>query len=492
MKLAELLGTLQTIHSTGSLQVEVSGITHDSRRVRPGFLFAALPGGRADGRQFVEDSVRRGAAAVVTEAPYHPSGLTAQGVACVVVPCARVALADLAARFHGDPSSRLNVVGVTGTNGKTTVTYMLRQLLQAEGRRTGLIGTIEYDLCERKLPADRTTPEASDLQAYLAEIAATGARSVVMEVSSHALDQHRTRGIHFDAAVFTNLTQDHLDYHLTLERYFEAKSRLFQDLGRVKRQARAILNTDDPWGARLAESLSHLPGQVLTFGCQGSPSFRAHALESSLSGTRFLLSCPEGEFPVRLPLAGRFNVLNALAATAAASAIGVPVERIAGALGRVRNAPGRMEFVPNARDLHLVVDYAHTDDALRHVLSVLRNLKPRRLLVVFGCGGDRDRMKRPLMGRVAAELADFTVLTSDNPRRESPEGIIRDIEAGFEDRASYEVVVDRRAAIARALELAEAGDTLLVAGKGHEAYQEFEQRVIPFDDRQVLLEILGS
>ena len=484
MKLDMLLAALPAAKRFGPAGREIAGIACDSRQVRPGWLFVAIPGNKMDGFAFIDDAVTRGAVAVVTE--QAPPGL--KDVTVIRVPNAREALARLASTFYGHPSARLRLIGVTGTNGKTTVTYMIRDILESAGLSCGLIGTVEYRLGSRVIPASRTTPDSLTLQSFLSQMVQSGCASAVMEVSSHALDQERAWGIEFDAAVFTNLTQDHLDYHKTMEAYFEAKRRLFTAIGRGGKPAAAILNLDDPYGRRLAES-PDIKARIITYGRAPEAAVRADRIRLGPSGSAFHATTPWGEADLTLRLLGGYNVSNALAAMAACGSLGISLSIVKQRLGEMRAVPGRLEQVPCKRGFQVFVDYAHTDDALLNVLQTLREITAGRLIVVFGCGGNRDRTKRPKMGAVAGRLADYSVLTSDNPRTEDPLAILDQIRAGI-GQAPHEVVPDRAEAIRRAIGLAREGDIVLIAGKGHETFQEFDNRVIPFDDREIARELL--
>jgi UDP-N-acetylmuramoyl-L-alanyl-D-glutamate--2,6-diaminopimelate ligase len=380
------------------------------------------------------------------------------------------------------------MAGVTGTNGKTTVAYMLRDILHAAHGETGLIGTVEYRIGPRTIPASRTTPDAVSLQSILAQMVRAGCRSCVMEVSSHAIVQRRVLGVDYDTVIFTNLTRDHLDYHGSMEGYFQAKAALFMQPPGPKAARTAVVNIDDPSGRRIVAMQP--PGDLLTFGVSEDADVRAEGITFTDEGTRFEVRTPWGGATLGTRLMGRFNVSNILAAMAAGGAMGADVGAMAGVLSGMGSVRGRLELVWNRDDIRVFVDYAHTDDALRNVLTTLRELTSRRLLVVFGCGGDRDPTKRPEMGRAADELADFTVLTSDNPRTEDPAAIVEAIRAGFAQADRYEVVLDREAAIRRALDRACPGDVVLVAGKGHETFQEFENRTLPFDDREVVRRVM--
>jgi UDP-N-acetylmuramoyl-L-alanyl-D-glutamate--2,6-diaminopimelate ligase len=487
MKLGDLVKAITPVAFRGASDIDITGIAYDSRQVRPGHLFVALPGTRLDGAAFVDDALRRGAAAIVTA----PSESQRRDVASIQVANPRRTLAALASAFYQHPSRRLQIVGVTGTNGKTTVAFLTRDILAAAGRKPGLLGTVNYEIGERIIPASRTTPEAADIQAMLDQMLQAGCQSVAMEVSSHALVQQRVHQIAFDAGIFTNLTRDHLDYHHTMEDYFQAKRLFFEILPEGGKKTAAIVNGDDPYGRRLA-ALARPEMPIIPYGLAPEAAVRAVDLRLSEKGSEFRVQAPWGTAPVQLKLFGRFNVYNALAALAAGGSLGIDLALMAEVLGQRSYVPGRLEPVDNRRGFQVFVDYAHTDDALDNVLQTLRELTRGRLIVVFGCGGNRDKTKRPLMGAVAARRADFTVLTSDNPRKEEPLEIIAQIRRGFEDTtAPYEVIVDRAAAIRRAIALAAAGDVILIAGKGHENYQEFANTIVPFDDRKIARDLLA-
>jgi UDP-N-acetylmuramoyl-L-alanyl-D-glutamate--2,6-diaminopimelate ligase len=473
MMLRELLGD--------GPDVAVTDLAFDNRAVGPGTLFFCVPGFTRDGHDFAPDAVARGAVALVVQ---RPLGL---GVPEVVVDDVRAAMARAAARFHGDPTAELRVIGVTGTNGKTTTAFLTRALLEASGLRCGLLGTVKSVIGGRETKTARTTPEAIDLQRTFREMLDAGDVACAMEISSHALELRRADGIHVAAAIFTNLTQDHLDFHPTMEDYFQAKRRLFaSELTSVR-----IANADDPYGRRLVEEFP----DTITFAIDRDATYRAADVRTDGAGCDFRALTPEGEFSARVPLPGRFNVLNALAAWAAARAVGAPAEGLAAALRGADTAPGRFEPVQAGQPFSVVVDYAHKPDALEQVLRAARELTSGRLIVVFGAGGDRDRGKRPLMGEIAARLADVALVTSDNPRSEAPEAIIDEIEAGIpaNARAAVERDADRRASIFRAIALAAPGDVVVIAGKGHEQGQEFAGgRTEPFDDKAVAREAIEA
>jgi UDP-N-acetylmuramoyl-L-alanyl-D-glutamate--2,6-diaminopimelate ligase len=466
----------------GAAGTEISGLTYNSKAVRPGFLFAALPGAARNGLDFVAEALANGAVAVLSAWPKPP----ALDAAWVQVSDAREALALAAANFYGHPSDRMKVVGVTGTKGKTTTTYILEEVLRAAGAAPGLIGTIEYRRPGWSTAAPRTTPESSDLQALLRDFLDAGVSHCVMEVSSHALEQKRVWGVSYDVAVFTNLSGEHMDYHPSMEAYFEAKRKLFF---LNHKRSTAVVNWDDPWGQKL---VAELPMTTVTFGLEPAAIVRALKYVPSESGIDVPVAYPGGTMRLQSSLVGRHNLYNLLAAVGAALALTIPPADIVKGVAALKGVPGRFERIPNRRGLLVVVDYAHTDNALENLLMTAREFKPRRVILVFGAGGDRDKDKRERMGRVAARLADWTVLTSDNPRTEDPAEIIAAIERGFAKEAvrTYEVEPDRRKAIVRALATANKGDVVLVAGKGHENYQIFKDRTIPFSDVEVVEETL--
>ena len=464
--------------------VAFSGVQCDSRRVKPGDLFVAVTGRREEGCKYAGAALAKGAVAILSEIPLHEF---ARHV--ILVRDVRRALACLASALNGWPSRTLRVYGITGTNGKTTAAWLLREILRAGGSNPGLLTTVKVEYGGREIPATRTTPDACELQSLLAAMQGAGCDSAVMEVSSHALDQQRVAYLRFAGAAFTNLSQDHLDYHVTMEAYFEAKKKLFAQLAREMPGAPAICFRDAGYGERMAAYLATLPLRLVTCGFSPASGLRAEDVSVTTDGSRFTLVTPDGgRRALCVHLAGRYNIANMLCAAGLALEAGVPLDAVASALEAAKPRWGRLERVPAPVPATVFVDYAHTDDALTNVLGTLREMTRGRLTVVFGCGGDRDRTKRPLMGRACAALADRLVITSDNPRSEDPSAIIGEIMAGVPAGTSYEVEPDRRAAIRRALEGATAGDVVLVAGKGHEPFQELADRTVPFDDRQVVME----
>jgi UDP-N-acetylmuramoyl-L-alanyl-D-glutamate--2,6-diaminopimelate ligase len=494
LRLTDALREIDVLRRIGDDRA-VTGVEYDSRRVQPGSLFVAMQGETTDGNRYIEQAVARGAVAVVTDsaAAYDATANGPLEVAIAEVPHGRRALAVIAANVFDHPERKIRLSGVTGTNGKTTTAYLLEQLLRATGRSTALVGTIEYRIGDEVRGAPHTTPESRDLLALLAEGADRGVTEAVMEVSSHALEQGRVWGVHYDVAIFTNLTQDHLDYHGTMEAYFAAKRKLFD--GSQARQPRvAVLNAEDDTQAALAETAQSAGSAIWSYGAARG-DFRARDLAMRPNGMSFTLMSPQGEAPLEVALTGRVNVLNLLAASAAAIARGLSLAQIAEAAPMLHAVPGRFEAVDAGQPFTVVVDYAHTDDALHNVLALARDLvaaKKGRVLTVFGCGGDRDRTKRPRMGRAAAEASEIVIVTSDNPRSEEPRAIIDEILPGTTGLpATVEVEPDRAKAIALAVTKARAGDIVVIAGKGHEKTQTIGKQVLPFDDVAVALQVLA-
>ena len=462
---------------TDVADIEITGLAYDSGAVTEGTLFFCVPGFTRDGHDFAADAVARGAAGLVVERtlPLEIPQIQVQSV--------RAAMAPAAAAFYRDPTAELSVAGVTGTNGKTTTAFLLRAILEADGRQTGLLGTVTSVIGGVQHPVERTTPEAIDLQRTFRAMLDSGDSACSMEVSSHALELHRADAIHFAVAIFTNLTQDHLDFHPTMEDYFLAKRRLFVE----RKPAHAVINADDPYGARLAGELR----DPITLSLERDATYTAAEVHTGLHGSLFTIHGPDGDLELSSPLRGRFNVYNTLAAFAAARALEVPAQTVARALSSVEQVQGRFEPVDEGQEFAVLVDYAHTPDSLENVLEAARELASGRLHVVFGCGGDRDRAKRPLMGGIAVRLADRVIVTSDNPRSEDPDAIIDQILAGTGPGVEHNV--DRRAAIEQAIAGAHAGDVVVIAGKGHEQGQEFAGgRKVPFDDATVARQALRT
>ncbi len=488
MKLSDGLTALAPLEIVGQTDIEIKQMMTDSRKVEKGTLFVALPGTKQDGRNFIDEAIRRGAIAILTEGdrlkqpakndPHAP-------VTFIRVADAHQALFDLSSHFFGKPAEGLRLVGITGTNGKTTTAFLVQSLLHAAGRPTGMIGTVHYDLSSRegnqnRLPASQTTPGILELQNLFSRMRQQGTTDVVMEVSSHSLDQRRVLGLSFKTRVFTNLTQDHLDYHKTMEAYFEAKKKLFYQTDGI-----SVINIDDPWGRRLRDDIS---GQRLCYGIDLDSDIYPKSMASDISGIRMQVETPIGEISVSSPLTGPYNVYNLLGAIGAGVATGLSKEAISAGIAAMKSVPGRFEKIDVGQDFLVVVDYAHTEDALARLLQSVSSLALGHVITVFGCGGDRDRGKRPHMGAVASLYSRIAILTSDNPRSEEPLAIIREIETGMTDKtpeARYEVIPDRKEAIARAISLAKTGDAVVIAGKGHETVQIIGNQTLPFDDREV-------
>jgi UDP-N-acetylmuramoyl-L-alanyl-D-glutamate--2,6-diaminopimelate ligase len=472
--------------------VEIRRIQYDSRKVERGDLFIALRGSAQDGHRFISKAVENGAKVVVVEddAALPDSYFLHSGVAKIVVSDSRLALAQMSGTYFGDPSARLRLAGITGTNGKTTTAYLVKSILEAHGSRTGLIGTIEYLVGDRSISATHTTPESLELNGLLACMVDEGCSAAVMEVSSHALQQRRVHGLRYAAAVFTNLTQDHLDYHVTMQAYFDAKKSLFEDLDP---SSWAVVNLDDEWGRKM---LGVTRARTLTYGMQPGADLQAGNISLSMNGTAFTIHHAGEETAIDSPLVGRFNVSNVLAAFGAGVALGIPKQEMQRAVRAVRSVPGRFEAVASPRGWTAIIDYAHTPDALEKALTAVHDViasgASGRIITVFGCGGNRDRTKRPHMARIATGLSDITVITSDNPRHEDPEKIIDEVMTGVPGGARVYREPDRGRAIAKALEMAGKGDVVLIAGKGHETYQVVGDQKLHFSDREVVDAVVGS
>jgi UDP-N-acetylmuramoyl-L-alanyl-D-glutamate--2,6-diaminopimelate ligase len=483
MRLRELTELIVTARLIGDGDTEFTGITRDSRLIAEGDLFICIPGHKADGHSYAEAAVHCGAAALVAERPLPLD------IPQLIVKDARGAAAVIASHINGYPSNSVRLIGVTGTNGKTTTTYLVETILNDSGKSAGVIGTIERRFGGRSYPMEGTTPDSHELQRYLGEMRESGVKYCAMEVSSHALDQGRVKGCRFRTAIFTNLTQDHLDYHGTMDKYADAKGLFFSRLGNVyearqEERSFAVLNADDEASERFRKMTA---AEVVTYGIENPADVRASDVRITSRGTLFRVSTFRGEAKIELRLRGKFNVYNALAAIAATLLEGVPLAAIAESLSAIPGVPGRVESVEEGQHYAVIVDYAHTPDGLQNVLQATREFAEGRIICVFGCGGDRDRAKRPMMGRIASELANYMIVTSDNPRTEDPLAIIDDIMEGViaagSDGDRYAVIPDRKRAIEKAVEMASQGDVVLIAGKGHETYQLIGGEVHDFDDR---------
>ncbi|MDH5509926.1 MAG: UDP-N-acetylmuramoyl-L-alanyl-D-glutamate--2,6-diaminopimelate ligase [Nitrospinota bacterium] len=468
----------------GAAPRPMEGICYDSRQARPGYAFVALRGTKMDGHDYVEDAVSRGASTIVVEK--EPVNPMPEGVSLVIVTDSRGALARLSEYYYERPSQRLRLIGVTGTNGKTTVTYILASIINQAGGKCGRIGTVDYDILGQTRPSTNTTPESADLQRMMKEMLDRGGEYCLLEVSSHALDQRRVERLNFNEAIFTNLTQDHLDYHGDMETYFSAKSRLFT----LHEPKVSVINMDDPWGQKL---LPMIKGKIITYGIESKADVRAMDVSMTINGLRMKIVTPQAEVAVKSGMVGRHNVYNILAAVAAALAGGISLGHIAEGVEKCAGAPGRFEKVNAGQPFAVVVDYAHTEDALLNILASAREVGPKRIITLFGCGGDRDKIKRPLMGRAVWNNSDIVIVTSDNPRTENPQDIINDIlkgipEAGREEKLA--VMPERAEAIHTAMRIAQPEDMVILAGKGHEDYQIIGREKIHFDDREQAMSAL--
>lgn len=482
--IGELAALVKGAEVIGDRDAEIVGIDRDSRKIGKGMLFVCIPGVHVDGHDFIPKAAAQGAAAILTARDVEPP----VGMSVLKVPELNKALEVIVPYFHDYPAKAMRVIGITGTNGKTTTSYITRAILRKAGFKVGLIGTIQIMVEEESFPIHNTTPDVVELQNILAMMRDRGMDYVVMEVSSHALDQDRVAGIEFDTAVFTNLTQDHLDYHKTLENYKQAKAKLFSLLSGPGKTA--VVNGDDPAGETMLE---HAHCGHLTYGLKGETDLRGENVRVLPRGSEFSLSGSFGAMELRLRITGIFNVYNVMAAAGAALAEGIPPETIRGALQEFASVPGRFELVDEGQDFSVIVDYAHTPDGVENVLRTARQIARRHIITVFGCGGDRDRTKRPIMGRLAAELSDAVIATSDNPRTEDPAFILSQVEEGVREKIGekhHECITDRRTAIFRAVELAQKDDIVVILGKGHEDYQILKDRTIHFDDREVAREAI--
>ncbi|WP_269799212.1 UDP-N-acetylmuramoyl-L-alanyl-D-glutamate--2,6-diaminopimelate ligase [Bacillus xiapuensis] len=485
MKLMDLLKSIPFYQMEGSANPEVLSIENDHRKIEKGALFICIKGYTFDGHEVAQEAVHKGAAAVVAEHPVHVSGAPV-----ILVSDTKRAMAALANRFYESPTSRLRLIGVTGTNGKTTTSHLLSEVFQAAGETTGLIGTMYMKIGEEVLDTKNTTPESLTLQKTFKKMVDQGVTTAVMEVSSHALYEGRVWGCDYDIAVFTNLTQDHLDFHKTMENYRAAKGLLFSRLGNTystERPKFAVLNRDDEASASYEKATA---AHIVTYGIDHEAMFRARDIRLTAAGTEFVLDYPGGKRVMKTQLAGKFNVYNVLAAVSAAYAAGIDVDESAAAIEQIKGVAGRFELVPNDQGVAVIVDYAHTPDSLINVLKTVQPLTAGKVFTVIGCGGDRDKTKRPLMAQAACEFSDVSIFTSDNPRSEDPLSILKDMEAGVKDK-SYQVIADRKKAIGYAIREAQAGDAVVIAGKGHETYQIIGEHVLDFDDRTVAKEALA-
>jgi len=482
MELGSILQNVKVTSTWGDQDVEIGGLQYDSREVKEGDLFIALRGAKMDGHRYIAKAYEMGAAAVVAETP---PDITSEGKTWVHVKDTRLAMGRLASNFYGQPSASLKVAGITGTNGKTTSTFLVQHLMAQAQRQCGLIGTVRYETGARVIEAKNTTPESADVHELMGEMVDNACQAVVMEVSSHGIEQHRVEGVEFDVCAFTNLSQDHLDYHGSMNAYFAAKRELFVKLNNQTgdKKPTMVVNGDDSFGQRLLrDDFTNL--KTLSYGFNSGLDYEASDMESDFEGTRFKLKVKGRSFLVRTPLIGRFNVYNVLTALCTSVSMGLNLRESIKNVEQLPQVPGRMESVGEKIPFRVFVDYAHTPDALEKACVTLRELNPRRLITIFGCGGDRDRAKRPLMAKAASKHSDIVILTSDNPRSEDPQQILKDASKGILG-VSFTTIEDRKEAIEKAISLAQPRDVILIAGKGHETYQQFADRTIDFDDRLV-------
>lgn len=476
MKLEDLLSRIETVSVSGNTDVEITGIAYDSRKVRPGNLFVCIKGYQSDGHLYTKSAVERGAAAILCQ-----ENVRDPGVPVVKVENSRRALGLLSAEWYGNPAGKMRMIGITGTNGKTTCTYLIKGILENCGYKVGLIGTNQNMIGGEVLKTERTTPESLELNGLLAEMAEKGCNYVVMEVSSHSLYLDRVAGIHYNVGILTNITQDHLDFHKTMEEYAKAKALLFE------RCDTAVLNRDDAYYDLMASKA----GKVLSYGIDSDCDLRASEIEINRNGVTFRVTTAEESYLALLPIPGRFSVYNALAAIGAGMACGIPSGFMKLALKNQKGVKGRLEVLNTGTDYTVIIDYAHAPDGLYNVLSTINEFKENRVITVFGCGGDRDKTKRPIMGRIAGEHSDYLIVTSDNPRTEDPLAILEDIAVGVKETGCpYEVIENRPDAIRHAMDIAQPGDIILLAGKGHETYQILRDRTIHLDEREVVAEYL--
>lgn len=487
MRAQELIESLDNCQFFSRLEdFTVAGVSCNSTEICDNFIFVAIEGTYIDGHRFIEEAINKGAKAVIVQNPRTLRPQNSDRACLIAVKDTRKALANLAAKFYGNPSSKVKVVGVTGTNGKTTITYLIEAILKEAGSTPAVIGTVNYRFKDKVIPSKNTTPPAVELQSFLADTVQENINYVIMEVSSHALAQDRTKEIDFHSVIFSNLAQDHLDYHKTLEDYFQAKAKLFKEL---HQGSFAVINNDDKYSRRLKELIQG--PEIITYAINNKADIRASDIKLDISYTEFILKVIKKEIGFKVRLLGRHNIYNILASFAWAFKEGLDETLVKSALERFSFIPGRLERINSRKDFLVFVDYAHTEDALTNVIGALREVSSNKIIVVFGCGGERDKTKRAKMGYIASELADYVIITSDNPRSEDPQKIIEDIRKGIR-KSNYCIISERKEAIEKSLSMARAGDIVLIAGKGHEQYQILKDRRIHFDDREAVRECLGS
>ncbi|TCO79311.1 UDP-N-acetylmuramoyl-L-alanyl-D-glutamate--2,6-diaminopimelate ligase [Marinisporobacter balticus] len=482
MKLNELLKNIAIMDLVGEEAIDITGIAYDSRKVDENYLFACIIGLKTDGHEYIEQVIKKGAKALIVEKNIPPI----KGITIIRVENSRKALALISANFFKHPTKNMHIIGVTGTNGKTTTTHLIKNILEKNSVHCGLIGTISHKILDKEYKANNTTPESLELQSLFKEMLGLNVNSCAMEVSSHSLDLDRVAGINYKIGVFTNLTRDHLDFHKNIENYKNAKAKLFYQTSLAN-----IINIDDQYGAEIANEVKNLDAKLITYGIEKKAEIYAKDITISPKGTEFTLVTPEFEGHIKISTPGMFSVYNALAAMAVSYVLGYNFEQIKKGIESIKGVLGRFEAVENTGKYTIIVDYSHTPDALENALDTIKEFVKGKIITVFGCGGDRDKTKRPMMGEIAGELSDFCIITSDNPRSEKPDEIIKDVEVGIKKtNCKYKMIVDRKEAIREAIKISEPDDIILIAGKGHETYQIIGKKIIDFDDKKVSQEIL--
>ncbi|WZL74734.1 UDP-N-acetylmuramoyl-L-alanyl-D-glutamate--2,6-diaminopimelate ligase [Clostridiaceae bacterium 35-E11] len=482
MKLSELIKDVEVVKTTDGMNIEITGVAYDSRKIQANDVFVCVEGFKVDGHNYIEEAMKKGAKALIVEKDIMPIN----DIPVIKVDDSRKALAVISSNFYRNPTKDMNIIGVTGTNGKTTTTHLIKNILETNHVPSGLIGTISYQILDKEYKANNTTPESLELQRLFREMLDDNVDTCVMEVSSHSLDMNRVAGIQYNVGVFTNLTPDHMDYHVNIENYKNAKTKLFYQTSLAN-----IINIDDPYGKEIAHQIKDLKVSLVTYGVKRDADIYAQNIRISPKGTHFALITPKFRGNVKIATPGMFSVYNALAASAVCYVLGYDFEQIRKGLESIQGVPGRFESVQDTGDYTIIVDYAHTPDALENALNTMKEFAEGKIITVFGCGGDRDKTKRPMMGAVAGRLSDYCIITSDNPRSEEPKAIIDDIEVGIKDTScKYKKIVDRKEAIKKAIEISKPKDIILIAGKGHETYQILGDKVIHFDDKEIAQKIL--
>jgi len=491
MDLVGIISSIKGAKISGNAGPEISGLAYDSRNVRKGDIFVAIPGFKTDGAKYVPQAIENGAAAVVVEKDMD----LLEGITKIIVPNARVALAELAAAYYGYPARKLKMIGITGTNGKTTTSYLIESILRKAGHKVGVIGTVEARIEGRGIPLKLTTPESLELQELLADMVKEGVTHVVMEVSSHSLELHRTHGCEFEVAIYTNLTHDHLDFHGDMQSYFKSKLKLFEKLGKgFKKDVTGIVNVDDPYGKKV---MTYIDGSILTYGIINNANLMASGFEIKLDSMSFNVEMFDGKFRIDTPLIGVYNAYNIMAAMLCGRAFKIPVNKVKEAVEEVKYVPGRFERVRAGQKFPVIVDFAHSPDSLQQLLETVKPLVKGKVILVFGCPGERDKAKRPIMGEIAGRLADFSFITTDDPHAEPPAKMIAQVEEGIKrigavSRKHYLAIEDRKTAIEQALHMAGDDDMVVIAGRGHEKFQDYNGVKIEIDDREVVREVIGK